>query len=108
VLPAVVQFIDEHLHPSAQLFLMLDPQNPHDPLAVALRTVDPALLVGYCPRFLTADVHHLLQTVPATVHVVVERVNCDAPLQLRLLCSLIADWPDNFQPCSDALYETLA
>jgi hypothetical protein len=39
---------------------------------------------------------------------VVERVNCDAPLQLRLLCSLIADWPDNFQPCSDALYETLA
>jgi HIRAN domain-containing protein len=108
VLPAVIEFIDNDLRPSAQLFLMLDSQNPHDPAAVALRTAAPALLVGYCPRFLTADVHHLLQTVPATVHVAVERVNRDAPLQLRLLCSLIADWPDNFQPCSDALYETLA
>ena len=107
VLPAIVQFIDEHLHPPAPLFLMLDPQNPHDPSAVALRTADPALLVGYCPRFLTADVRHLLQTVPATLHVAVERVNRDAPLQLRLLCSLTADWPDNFQPCSDALYEAL-
>lgn len=88
VLPAVVQFIDEHLHPPAQLFLMLDPQNPHDPLAVALRNADPALLVGYCPRFLTADVRHLLQTVPATLHVAIERVNRDAPLQLRLFMQL--------------------
>jgi hypothetical protein len=108
VLPAVIEFIDDKLRPPAQLFLMLDPQHPYDPSAVALRTADPALLVGYCPRFLTADIHYLLQTVPATVHVLVERVNCDAPLQLRLLCSLIANWPDNFQPCSDALYETLA
>ena len=77
---------------------MLDPQNPHDPSAVALRTADPAYSLGIA-RFLTADVRHLLQTVPATVHVAVERVNRDAPLQLRLLCSLIADWPDNFQPC---------
>jgi hypothetical protein len=106
--PAVVQFIDAHLRPPARLFLMLDSQNPHDPSAVALRTADPALLVGYCPRFLTADVHHLLQTVPATVHVQVERVNPDAPLQLRLLCRLTAQWPEHFQPCSDALYEPLA
>lgn len=106
--PSVIQFIDEHLRPPARLCLMLDPQNPHDPSVVALRTADPALLVGYCPRFLTADVHHLLQTVPTTVQVAVVRVNCDAPLQLRLLCSLTASWPDNFQPCTDALYEALA
>jgi hypothetical protein len=106
--PAVLQFIDDNLHPSAQLLLMLDPQNPYDPSAVALRTADPALLIGYCPRFLTVDALHLLQTVPATVHVAVERVNRDAPLQLRLLCSLTADWPDSFQPCSDTLYEPLA
>jgi hypothetical protein len=49
-----------------------------------------------------------LQEVPDTVHVTVERVNRDAPLQLRLLCSLTAYWPDSFQPCSDALYEALA
>jgi hypothetical protein len=93
---------------SAMFLLMLDPQNPYDPSAVTLRTADPALLIGYCPRFLTVDVLHLLQTVPATVHVAVERVNRDAPLQLRLLCSLTADWPDSFQPCSDTLYEPLA
>ena len=87
LLPAVIQFIDDTLRPPARLFLMLDPQNPYDPSAAALRTADPALLVGYCPRFLTADVHHLLQTVPSTVHVAVERVNRDAPLQLRLLWS---------------------
>ena len=86
--PAVLQFIDEHLRPLAQLLLTLDSQKPHDPSAVALRTTEPALHVGYCPRFLTADVHHLLQTVPATVHVAVERVNRDTPRQLRLLCSL--------------------
>jgi hypothetical protein len=108
LLPSIIQFIDEHLRPPARLFVLLDPQNPYDPSAVALRTAEPALLIGYCPRFLTADVHHLLQTVPATVRVAVERVNCDAPLQLRLLCSLTADWPDTFQPCSDALYEALA
>jgi hypothetical protein len=107
-LPTVVQFIDERLRPPVRLFLMLDSQNPHDPSAVALRTADPALLVGYCPRFLTADVHQLLQTVPATVHVQVERVNPDAPLQLRLLCRLTAQWPEHFHPCSDALYGALA
>ena len=46
--------------------------------------------------------------VSETVHVTVERVNPDAPLQFRLLCSLTADWPDSFQPCSDVLYEALA
>ncbi len=108
LLPSVLQFIDDNLHSPARLLLMLDSQNPHHPSAVALRTAESALLVGYCPRFLTADVHHLLQTVPATVRVAVERVNRDAPLQLRLLCSLTADWPDTFQPCPDALYEVLA
>jgi hypothetical protein len=108
LLPAVIQFINDHLCPPVRLFLMLDPQNPHDPSAVALRTIDPTLLVGYCPRFLTADVQYLLREVPETVHVTVERVNRDAPLQLRLLCSLTADWPDNFHPCSDVLYEALA
>jgi hypothetical protein len=108
LLPAVIQFIDDHLYPPARLFLMLDPQNSHDPSAVALRTADPPLLVGYCPRFLTADVQQLLREVPETVHVTVEHMNRDAPLQLRLLCSLTADWPDSFQPYSDVLYEALA
>jgi hypothetical protein len=106
--PAVLQLIDKHLQPSARLLLLFDLQNPYDPHAVALRTAAPALFVGYCPRFLAADVRHLLQEVPETVEVTVERVNSAAPLQLRLLCRLTADWPESFQPCSGVLYEPLA
>jgi hypothetical protein len=105
--PPIIAFID-HLSPHTCLYLMPDPQNPHDPHAIALRTAEPAVLVGYCPRYTTADLLHLLQEVSETVHVTVERVNHDAPLQLRLLCRITADWPNNFHPCSSKLFETLA
>jgi hypothetical protein len=91
------------------LFLMSDFQNPYDPFALALRTNDPATLVGYCPRYLARDMHVLLQQCgPDIAEVAVERVNSDAPLQLRLLCSMTTCWPDGFRPCSDDLYEPLA
>jgi hypothetical protein len=38
----------------------------------------------------------------------VKRVNAEAPMQLRLLCTLTADWPENFKPCSSDLYMELA
>jgi hypothetical protein len=99
----------EELHPGSRLFLMLDPQNRHDAYAVALRTDDPVTIVGYCPRYLSKDFLLLLKSrTPDTPQVMVERVNNDAPLQLRLLCSLRAPWPDGFEPCSGEEYEVLA
>jgi hypothetical protein len=88
---------------------MPDPQNRHDTYAVALRTDDPVMIVGYCPRYLSQDFLSLLKTgTPDTPEVVVERVNKDAPMQLRLLCSFRTPWPAGFEPCSDEEYEVLA
>jgi hypothetical protein len=93
------------LPPETRLFLMRDPQNPDDENALALRTDDPKVLVGYCPRYLAQDFGRLLRFSDTyDVQVKIERANPDAPLQLRLLCSLTAPWPKAFQPCSGRLY----
>ena len=92
-----------------RLFLALDMQNKYDECAMALRTDDPVEFVGYCPRYLSRDFRKLLEkNKPLEVHVTVERVDAEAPLNLRLLCKLVAPWPDGFQPCSDDNYKPLA
>jgi HIRAN domain len=108
-LPDCAVQVVEGLRPGSRLFLMPDPQNRHDTYAVALRTDDPVMIVGYCPRYLSQDFLFLLKTgTPDTPEVVVERVNKDAPIQLRLLCSFRTPWPASFEPCSDEEYEVLA
>ena len=94
--------------PSTRLFLMPDPQNEHDRLAIALRTGDPKTLVGYCPSYLTADFHALLRVNAEAVKVVAERVNAEAPIQLRFLCALTSPWPRGFTPCATEDFEPLA
>ena len=90
-----------------RLYLMLDPQNRYDGCAIALRTGDPTTIVGYCPRYISCDFLEILENNPDAVRVEVKRVNADAPIQLRLLCTLTADWPDNFRPCSGEEYQEL-
>ena len=108
LLPEAIARI-HNLSPGEQLYLMPDPQNPHDPCAVALRTDDPVALVGYCPRYLAGDFLCLLREAGSkNTKVVVEKVNQEAPIQLRLLCNMTADWPENFRPCSGEFYEPLA
>ena len=91
------------LHAGERLFLMPDPQNSYDGYAIALRTNDPATIVGYCPRDVSGDFLEILENNPGSVEVHVKRVNAEAPMQLRLLCTLTADWPENFKPCSSDL-----
>jgi hypothetical protein len=82
------------------LRLMPDPQNDHDPQAVAVRTESERMLIGYVPRYLANDVWELLQQCDTNfIEVSVARVNADAPLQNRVLCRMHACWPDGFQPC---------
>ncbi len=108
LLPEAIPRI-HNLSSGEQLYLMPDPQNKHDPDAIALRTDAPATLVGYCPRYFTRDFLRLLQEASAeNIKVVVEKVNQEAPIQLRLLCTLVTHWPANFSPCSGELYESLA
>jgi hypothetical protein len=99
------------LSPGTRLYLMPDPQNPADVCAIALRTDIPATIVGYCPRFFARDFLCLLTaSAPDTskVKVEVEKVNPEAPIQLRLLCNLTAPWPEGFRSCSESSYEPLA
>ena len=96
------------LNPADPLYLMTDPQNQYDRWAIALRTDDPATVVGYCPRYLTQDFHVVLNLGESTTRVSVERVNLNAPIQFRLLCSLSAKWPNGFEPCSSELYQPIA
>jgi hypothetical protein len=95
------------LRAGERLYLMPDPQNSHDSYAIALRTDDPATIVGYCPRYISRDFLEILENSPDSVEVRVKQVNADAPIQLRLLCTLTAEWPENFKPCSSDLYQEL-
>ena len=109
-LPAhAVDAINELL-PGARLFIQLDVQNQHDELAISLRTGTPPTIVGYCPRYLARDFRQILAPAddPTEVEVRVQRVNVDAPLQLRMLCSIEGSWPEDFEPCSDGAYTPLA
>jgi hypothetical protein len=96
------------LRPGDRLYLLPDPQNPHDDYAIALRTGDPATIVGYCPRYISRDFLEILKSKSDAVSVSVKRVNTDAPIQLRLLCTLTADWPEKFRPCSSDYYQEIA
>jgi HIRAN domain len=89
------------------LYVMHDVQNSYDSLALALRT-DDEYLIGYCPRYLATDIHELLKQDSKLVNVHVERVNLvPAPIQLRLLCSITAEWPSDFHPFSSDEYQPL-
>ena len=96
------------LYAGERLYLMPDPQNPFDSWAIALRTGDPASIVGYCPRYISRDFLEVLANNPDAVQVQVKRVNTDAPIQLRLLCTLTAKWPEKFKPCSSEDFAELA
>lgn len=107
-LPEEARLCINSLREGERLYLLPDLQNPHDAYALALRTDDPATIVGYCPRYIARDFLEILENSPNSVQVHVKRVNADAPIQLRLLCTITADWPEDFKPCSSEDYQELA
>lgn len=97
------------LKPGERLYLARDLQNPSDPDAVLMRTGEPVSLVGYCPRFYSAEFSELIARVGTErVQVRVSAVNRDAPLQFRLRCRLTSPWPAGFAPCSGDEFRSLA
>lgn len=97
------------LQPGERLYLMQDLQNTHDSMALLMRTGDPITLVGYAPRYYSAEFTQLIKaTGPDQVKVAVELVNSDAPIQYRVLCKLTSPWPSNFSPCATREFEALA
>jgi hypothetical protein len=92
-----------------RLFLVRDVQNEADGLALMLRTGDPVQLVGYVPRYYSADLGRLLDMVgPKEVAVYVDGVNNDAPLQYRLRCRLTAPWPEGFAACEAPEFQPIS
>ncbi|AUB83497.1 hypothetical protein THSYN_22790 [Candidatus Thiodictyon syntrophicum] len=96
------------LKPGERLFLTKDFQNPSDPSALLMRTGEPLSIVGYCPRFYSAEFSKLVDLVGGDrVEVAVSAVNLDAPLQFRLRCRLTAPWPAGFTACSQDAFQPL-
>jgi len=97
------------LKPGERLYVMQDPQNEFDRMALLLRTGDPITLVGYAPRYFSGEFSRLMELVDAeNVKVTVEKVNIDAPLQYRILCRISGPWPTSFHPCQNSAFESLA
>ena len=87
-----------HLAQGERLFLMRDCQNKVDPLALAIRRDKPPVFVGFCPKYHAQDLGELLLKSDKEVEVTVKCVNIDAPLNMRLLCSVSAVAPAGFAP----------
>ncbi|MGB0723244.1 MAG: HIRAN domain-containing protein [Gammaproteobacteria bacterium] len=96
------------LNAEEPLFLARDVQNAQDPDALLLRTGDPVSVVGYTPRYYSAEFTRLMRMVsPGQVEVRVKQINVDAPIQYRLLCHLSAPWPSGFSPCTQDAYQPM-
>lgn len=85
------------LTPGTRLYLMRDIQNKFDPNALLLRTDEPNIAIGYLAKYYGAGLDRLLTVSTKDVIVEVKQVNVDAPLDMRLLCTLTAPWGDQFQ-----------
>ncbi len=89
-----------------KLWLAYEFQNPYDSQALILNTSDH-YIVGYCPRYLLAEVFELLR-LNSNLEVRVERVNKPpTPLQFRLLCKMSVHCQDDFRPFSSCQYQPL-
>jgi hypothetical protein len=97
----------ESLQQGDSLVLVPEPDNKVDPQALKLMTADNFHL-GYCPRYLSADIYPLFQQYPELVRVTLDRVNHPPiPIQYRLLCRLSAKCDPDFQPFAGEDYQKL-
>lgn len=86
----------------ASLVLMKDVQNEKDESALAIRTVDQTIvLVGYVPRYYCKGIGRLLDRAPQDVKLTIQRVNHDAPLDMKLLLAIEAPIPAGFDLLDD-------
>lgn len=91
------------------LSIKLEVDNAHDPQAVAVWVDDEERVrLGYVPRYLARDARTLVRHVGAdAIGLRAMRINPGAPLQMRLLCSLSAPWPQGFDPCSGIEFQPI-
>lgn len=98
------------LTPTETVYLRPERTNAYDPNAVEVFAANATdwVKIGYVPRYLARDVAQLLCACPPEViSARVERINMDAPLQLRVLCRINACWPVDFHPCTGDEFEPI-
>lgn len=103
----------EKLEVNDSLLLMPDVQNPYDTSAIALRTPEVSRgdmhLLGYVPRYLSAELKRRSWDDIASAKVTVVRVNPPpAPSHFRVLAQIEIDWPDGLSPFEAEAYAPLA
>jgi len=71
-----------------KLYLCPDPQNKYDENAVLIRAENPTQVVGYCPRYLAADILLFLNQDTKSINIVVEALSDTAPANYKLMCKI--------------------
>lgn len=94
--PGTIETISS-LSPGTRLYLLKDIQNPIDANALLLRSDAPNLAIGYVAKYYCSGLNNLLTSSADEVIVEVKQVNAEAPLDMRLLCTLTAPWAAGFQ-----------
>lgn len=97
----------ERLKNGEKLFFCADLENKQDRNAHLFRTKDPVEMVGYCPRHFAADFKKLFDKSKKSFNIKVKKVNKNAPEQLKLLCEITCDWPQDFLPFDDTRFEVV-
>lgn len=87
----------------------LEDNNESHPHAVAvLDDGVERLRLGYVPRYLARDVRALVAHGGMNaIDLRVARHNQGAPLQMRVLCTLKAPWPRDFEPCAGPEFQPI-
>jgi len=96
------------LLPGEKLYMCADLENEYDKNALILRTKDPIEVVGFCPKFFAEDFYTVFEASKKCFSINLVRVNMDAPEQLRLLCKLSCEWPDNFLPLNKPEFQLIS
>lgn len=83
------------------LTLVPETDNVFDPNSVILAN-SQATKLGRLPRYLCKDVRLFLQRCSDQITVTVSQLNPPpAPMQHRLLCTILAPWPESWQPFAE-------
>lgn len=105
-LPKEVIKLLENLKIDQKLFLMADYQNSHDPSAIALRSDDPKIMIGYIPKYYCKSLDRIRKSDSnLDISISVIKNNPDAPLSMKILCAIeinnSASLVDNFFDAED-------
>jgi hypothetical protein len=100
----------EELHVEEQLFPLIDISNTYDPNAIAVRSNDPKVILGYLPRYLASEIRGALldQRVISNVKMEVKKINPKAPVRYRLMCGFRAYIPSEFKIFTSGNYQPYA